>query len=116
MLNTLSSVAITVGRFIIAGLKSGITLKFTVTTAISSPGRCTAFTLLVLGGQSRSDAFSVRSTDLTVTCRPLTVFGGPCAASAADAIVSAIAPADKMRFVIIGAPSEREPLGERPSA
>src|SRR5579862_1391688 len=101
VLYILSSAATAIGRFNVRGLKSGITLKSTVTTARSSPGRCTAFTEFVAGGQSRSDALSGRVTDFTDTCSPLTVCVLPWARSAADA--RAIAPAVRKRLLIIGA-------------
>src|SRR5471032_784744 len=66
----LSAVSVTVGRFIGDALNAGDTLKATVTSANCSPGFVTALTVLVPGGQSRSDALAARSTLVTVASRP----------------------------------------------
>src|SRR6516165_3135364 len=66
----LPAASVTVGRFIGDALNAGATLKATVTSANCSPGRVTAFTVFVPGGQSRSDAVAARSTLVTVASRP----------------------------------------------
>jgi len=58
------------GRFIGPALNAGETLNATVTSANCSPGRVTALTVLVPGGQSRSDALVARSTLVTLMSRP----------------------------------------------
>ena len=58
MLYFLSAPSVTVGRFIGDALNADDTLKATVTSANVSPGRVTALTVLVPGGQSRSEALA----------------------------------------------------------
>ena len=70
MLYFLSAASVTVGRFIGAGLNADDTLNATVTSANCSPGRVTALTVFVPGGQSRSDALAARSTLVTVASSP----------------------------------------------
>src|SRR4030088_2721811 len=68
--NDLSAASVTVGRFIGAGLNAGPTVKAMVTRANCSPGFVTALTVLVPGGQSRSEALDARSTFVTLMSRP----------------------------------------------
>src|ERR1700730_5223019 len=66
----LSAASVTVGGFIGAGLNAGPTLNATVTSANCSPGRVTALTVLVPGGQSLRGPLLARSTLVTLMWRP----------------------------------------------